>query len=68
MDVHTHAIAGALDVDGGHTGTFQVFAQELADLDVLSNVLGVLLVGVPVRLPIGGNAQAEAHGVNFLTH
>ena len=48
VNINADAIAGALDVDSGHASTLQVFAQELADLNVLGNVLSVLLVGVPV--------------------
>ncbi len=68
VDVHTNAVAGAFDDYIGDTSAFQAFGQELADLDVFSDVILVLLVGVPVGLPVGSDSQPEAVRMNLLAH
>ena len=68
VDVDADAVTGALDNDVGDTSAIQVLGQEFADLDVFGEVIGVGLIGVPVGLPIGSNAQPEAVGVDFLAH
>ena len=47
VDVDTDAVTGALDDYIGDAGALESFGQEVADLDVFSEVIGVLLVGVP---------------------
>ena len=45
------------------------FLQELAHLEVGSEILGVLaLVGEPLRVPVLGDAEADTGGMNFMTH
>ncbi len=68
MDVHTHTIAGALDLDLRDTCTLEAGGQELTDRDVFFHVVRVLLVCVPTRLPVGGDAQTEAVRVDLLAH
>ena len=68
VDVHTNAVAGALDDDVGDAGALKVLLEPLADPDVLGDVIGVVLVGVPVGLPVGSDTQAQAVRVNLLAH
>jgi hypothetical protein len=41
------ALGATLDLDGADAGALEVLGQPLADLDVLGDQLGVVLVGVP---------------------
>src|SRR3954470_8959887 len=68
VDVDADAVTGALDLDLGDAGALHARRQQLADLDVLGHVLRVLLVGVPARLPVRGDTQAETVRVDFLAH
>src|SRR5690606_27260924 len=73
VEVHTHPLARALDLDLGHACALQILAHELADLDILVHVVGVALarlgrVGEPARTVVGGDAQAVAVRVDLLTH
>jgi hypothetical protein len=60
VDVHPDPVAGALDLDLGDAGPLHALGEHAADLDVSLHVLRVLLVGVPARLPVGGDAEPEA--------
>ncbi len=45
------------------------FLQELAHRDVLDQVLAVgAALGVPVRRPLRGDAEAETVGIDFMAH
>jgi hypothetical protein len=68
VDVDPHPVAGALDVDPGDAGVAEPLLEVAADLDVLVQVLPVVLVAVPARLPVGGDAQPEAVRVDLLSH
>src|SRR5699024_3190636 len=73
VDVHPHAVPGALDLDAGDAGALHPRGQELADRHVLLHVVPValtLLVGVgePAALVVDGDAQPEAVRVDLLTH
>src|SRR5690606_37960631 len=68
VDVDPDPIAGALDVDLRDAGPLQPGRHHLPDLDVLGDVVGVELVGVPARGPVGRDAEPEPVRVNFLTH
>src|SRR4051794_14040646 len=68
VDVHAHAVTGALDLDLGDTGPLHALGEQLADRDVLADVGLVQLVGVPPALVVGGDAQAEPVRVDLLTH
>ena len=46
----------------------EVLVQELPDSQVVCQVLGVVLVGVPTAAPLFGDAEAEPGGVDLLTH
>src|SRR5690349_8857223 len=68
VDVHPHAVTGALDLDLGDAGPLHALGEQLADGDVLTDVRLVELVGVPTALVVGGDAQAEAVRVDLLAH
>src|SRR3546814_11511005 len=51
------------------TGRSQLLAQHLADLQVGDQVPGVfLLAGIPLGVPVLGNAQADTGRMNFMPH
>ena len=58
----------ALDLDLGDAGPLHALGEQLADGDVLADVRLVELVGVPPRLVVGGDAEAEAVRVDLLAH
>ena len=68
MDVHPDPVAGALDLHVGDPGALQAGGQQSTDRDVFLDVLGVLLVGVPARLPVGGDPEPEAVRIDLLAH
>src|SRR4030095_17234143 len=68
VDVDPHPVAGALDLHRGDAGVAQFALQVAADLDVLVQVLLVVLLAEPARLPVGGNTKAEAVRVDLLAH
>ena len=68
VDVHPHAVTGALDLDLGDAGALHALGQQAADRDVLADVRLVELVGVPAALVVGGDAEAEAVRVDLLAH
>ena len=68
VDVHTDAVAGALDLDLGDAGALHALGQQATDRDVLTDVGLVELVGVPPALVVGGDAEAEPVRVDLLTH
>src|SRR5690606_5855910 len=73
VDVHADAVAGALDLDLGDARALETGAHELADLDVLTDVVAVPLaglgaVGEPARPVVGGDAEAVPVRVDLLSH
>ena len=74
VDVDANAVTGALDLDVRHAGAVEAdVLQQVADLDVLGHVVGVALtglrrVGEPARHVVGGDPEAEAVRVYFLSH
>src|SRR4029077_10500070 len=68
VDVHPDAVAGALDIDLGDAGALHALGQQATDRDVLTVVRLLELVGVPARLVVGGDAEAEAVRVDLLAH
>src|SRR5690606_230100 len=69
VDGDAGGLGRALDQDAADTGLGQLLAQHLADLEVGSQVVGVLaLSGVPLRVPVLGDAQTDTGGMNFVTH
>src|SRR6185436_13891646 len=68
VDVHADPVTGALDLDLGDSGALHALGQQLADGDVLADVRLVQLVGIPPALVVGGDPEAEAVGVDLLSH
>src|SRR5581483_478277 len=68
VDVDPEPVTGALDLDAAHRGAPELGVEVFADLDVLGEVVGVLAVGEPARLPVGDDPEAEPVGVHLLAH
>src|SRR5262245_15836215 len=68
VDVHSHPVAGALDLDPGDARAVHALGEHLADRHVLTDVGLVELVGVPPALVIGGDAETEPVRVDLLSH
>src|SRR5690606_31472091 len=69
VDGDAGGLRGSLDQDPADAGGGQLLAEHVADLEVRRQVAGVfLLAGVPLGVPVLGDAQADAGGVNFVTH
>src|SRR5207247_1745265 len=69
VDVDTHAVTRALDVDTGDHAVRQLFADVVADREVLVEVRAVLLlVREPFGLPVGRDTETEAVGIDLLAH
>jgi hypothetical protein len=67
VNVH-EAITSPLDLHRGDAGTLQALGQHPPDLDVLADVAGVELVGVPAALVISADAEPETVRIDLLTH
>ena len=67
-DDDLHLVAGALDLHTGDGGTRQALLEVLADLKIVAEGLGVVLVGEPTGTPVLGDTETEAGGIDFLTH
>src|SRR6202007_2162753 len=63
-----HPVARPFDLHVGDPGAFQTGGQQPADRHILLDVVLVLLVGVPPRLPVRGDTKPEAVGVDLLAH
>ena len=73
VDVHTHAVAGALDDDAGHARTLEILVHDLADGVIFEDEVTITLadlvgIGEPLGTMALSNAQAIAKGINLLTH
>src|SRR6478752_8628969 len=73
VDVDADAVTRALDLHPRDAGPLHALGHELADRDVLLDVVAVTLtrlgaVGEPPALVLGRDAQAEAVRVDLLTH
>src|SRR5262249_48595327 len=68
VNVHPDPLTGALDLHLRDPSALHPARQLPANLDVLRDVFRVLLVGVPARLPVRGDAESEAVRVDLLTH
>src|SRR5262249_20848118 len=69
VHVDPQAVARALDLDPAHGRVRELASQIVADLPVLDHrLLVVVLVGEPVRLAVGGDAEADPVGVVLLAH
>ena len=61
-------VAGALDVDAGEGGLGEALLEVGADGEIVAEVLGVVLIGVPAGTPLLGDAETEASRLNLVTH
>src|SRR5207342_422003 len=69
VDGDARRVRGTLDQDLADAGLRELLAQHLADLEVSGEVLAVLaLVGEPLRVPVLGDAKADADRMDFMTH
>src|SRR4029079_16737507 len=69
VDVDAQAIARPLHLDAADRRIRELVHQVVADLPVLDEVVDVLLTsGEPAGLPVGGDTEAEAVGIDLLTH
>src|SRR4029079_42497 len=69
LDGDVHLLRGALDGHAADRSILQARRQELAHAEIRVHVRGeLLLVGIPLRHPVTGDAKANAIRVNFLTH
>src|SRR5215475_6439533 len=68
VDVDLRLVRGALDVDLRDARVVQAFLQEVADLDVLVQELGIFPPRKPARIPVLRDPQAEPLRMNLLSH
>ncbi len=68
VDVHTHAVTGALDLHLRDAGALHAGRHHPTDGDVFLDVVLVQLVGVPPGLEVRGDAEPEPVRVNLLAH
>ena len=69
VDINANLCGIALYLDGGDTGGIEGLLQKLADLVVLDDqVADLVLACIPAGIPILDNADAQAMGINFLSH
>src|SRR5262249_55437134 len=68
VDVDLGLVGGALDVDVGDAGVRQLILDELLELQVLMEPLGIVLLFVPPRGPGLDDAQPKSSRMRFLTH
>src|SRR3954471_4890072 len=69
VEVDAQAVTRPLDLDPADHRALELGAQVVADLPVLDQqVLVLLVLGEPPRLPVGGDAESEPVGVDLLAH
>ena len=68
MDGDADLLRRPLDHHLGNAGLSQAATQEVVDLEVLVQVEGVFLLGVPAGVPGTVDAQPEADRIDLLTH
>src|SRR5581483_6975957 len=61
-------VPGALDLDAADGRPAELGVEVLADADVLGEVVRVLAVREPARLPVGDDPEAEPVRVDLLPH
>ena len=67
-DDDLHLVASALDLDAGDSCAGKTLLEVLADLEIVTEGLSVILLCEPAGAPVLGDAKTEAGGVDFLTH
>ena len=68
VDVDAEPVTGPLDLDPADRRPLELAGQVVADLPVLDQVVLVVPVVEPPRLPIGGDAEAKPVRVDLLAH
>ncbi len=69
VHVDLQLVPGPLDLDAADGRIGKLVHEVAADAGILSQIVTVFLaIGDPAGLPIGGDTEPEAVGVNFLTH
>jgi hypothetical protein len=69
VDRDARGLGRTLDLDAADAGLRQLLAQHLAHLQVGRQVAGeVTLVGVPLRIPVLGDAKTDSSRMYFMTH
>src|SRR6266704_1320721 len=68
VNAHNQFVGRAFDVDRADARALQLFLQLLAELHVFVKQIGVVLVGIPPRLPRFVVAQPESVRVRLLSH
>ena len=68
LDDDAQLVARPLDLDGAHARRLELLLQFRLQLDVLKQLLVVIPLGKPARLPRLGVAQPKTIRMNFLTH
>src|SRR5215207_7341639 len=68
VDINSDSVASPFDLHVGDAGALETGGQKPTDRHVFLDVVLVLLVGVPPGLPVGGDTEAEAVGIDLLAH
>src|SRR5271168_967342 len=68
VNAHDELVGGAFDVDGADAGAFELFFKLGAQLHVFMKQFGIVLVGIPARLPWFVVAEAKSVRVRLLSH
>src|SRR6056297_2167571 len=68
VDVDAQLVTGALDLDTADRSRLETGHDLLTDRPVLGEVVLVLALREPTRLPVGGHSQTEAVRIDLLTH
>src|ERR1700676_2454913 len=68
VDINTDSVASPLDLHVGDSGALESGCQQPTDRHVFLDVVLVLLIGIPPGLPVGGDTEPEAVGVDLLAH
>jgi len=68
VDGDLHLVAGALDVHTRQGGVGKALPEIRANLEIVTEVLGVVLIGVPTGTPLLGRTETEACRLYLMTH
>ncbi len=63
-----HNIPGALNYHLTYSGGKEFFFDVAANLEVLKEQVGVVLISIPLGVPVPDYANAKSLGMYFLTH
>src|SRR5262249_21321380 len=68
VDVDLRLVRRALDVDLRYACMVEALLEEVPDLDVLVQEVGILPLGEPARVPVRGAVQRDPLRMAFLSH